>query len=467
MKKSLLILLVTTFLCGVLSCDGDDAPINPYSGDPFVYECNNYNPMIHHNYIKNRNYGIICELSSEEKEEIIQTVIEECPKSVCRYEDGTIDYGTKIEGAYGTTYIHDYYSGGFKNIYKNAVERCRKYSFSIEETPSISCFFEDSNNYSFAKVFFHSDRIVVGDYKTVFDKDEETFSPESWITPFDNENTYTRFSAIGESLRDNDERKIVAYKTETGYLLRCYYIGQSIEKNEDLYSFYETLYVFDELKLLTNYFNYFELTESGKKYLSCSYDRQLSYENYKYDESGETPTKDLSFIKDFLNNCDCNYFYLGHPLFALGQVENEKDIDNMSEGDFTTEVECSYFKSDFSILPSHFYIDYEIEMPYIDSDNKNYNAILGKFNIDINGRMSGSDFSKSITFNIKKGQSNYYFGDTKEGTAVICLLDKYISTSTKYVYHIRINFQLTNIRRDEFVLSDDYSISASMESRDA
>ena len=186
MKKSLILLFAATLLCGVLSC-GDTASSGVLTGNPFVDECFAFNPKTNHTYIKNRDYGILRELSSEEKEEIIQTVIEECPKSICRYDYGSINYGVRlVDSSTGEVFTgYDNYYGGYSYIYKNAVEGCYKDFFSDPYTlPYVRCFYNEGNDYSFVSARYYPDKPFITEFRKMQADNENLINPESWMAPF-------------------------------------------------------------------------------------------------------------------------------------------------------------------------------------------------------------------------------------------------------------------------------------------
>ena len=462
MKKHLILLFVVTFICGILSCGDNSTPTDlvpeTYDGNPFVYECLKYDPRTHHSYVKNMNYGIIRELDSDEKDEIIQNMVVECSRSVCRYDYGGINYNQKVvDNHEGTSYSFDNYHGGCSNLYQNALERYYKdYRSSPDTLPVIRSVFKEGYDYTFVDATYYPYETVVTGCGKRFSIDEKRITIEPFICPFGEFYNDKHFNKISQSLTDTTEREIKAYKTISGYLLKPVPLGELKENYDVLYSYYETVYIFNESKQLTNYFDYYEITEIGKqdiRYNGC--DKQLNYEIYKYDESGERPIKDLWFVKDALEEAD--YLYLEHPSFKLGQVENKEDIANMSDSDFATEVKCDYFESYFAADSNHFGIVCELEIPYVNDDNKKYNAVLNSFTFKIIGTLNGQSFARTISFRLfDDEQCRDLSGKTKNGTGVTCLLDEDIKSDTKQVFYLQC---IMGKEDNEIILSDDMNFT--------
>ena len=249
--------------------------------------------------------------------------------------------------------------------------------------------------------------------------------------------------------------EVKAYKTISGYLFKKFPLGQTKENYDLLYSYYETIYLFNESKQLTNCFNYYETTEEGRQYMSnqgC--ERYLVYTSYMYDVSGETPTKDLSIIKDALEESD--YLYLERPSFSYGYVENTEDIFEMSDSDFSNEIKCDYLKSDYSASNNFFYIEYGIEVPYIVDENTKYNAILTSFTFEIKGRLNGRYFAKSFIFKLTTEDYYHLQGNTKDETGVYYLPDKDVNPDMKYSFMLDTALQ---IKDDDVILRDDEFLS--------
>ena len=455
MKKWLSLLFTGLLLCGVFSCGETTTNTNEEDkGNSIYYEWEHYDPRTHHTFVKGKDYGIVRELTAEEKNELILSVKDECPKSVSGYDHGSLYYGHKITLDTGEEVKIDRYSGACVNIYKNATEGYYKETnYPTISLPSINCYFKDGHDYTYVRANYLKDSVSIAEYKKEYVEDDEYYTPTSYITPFNDGLAERHFYQLAFILSgDNIEMVYEAYKTSTGYLLKYVPRNYQIDMYERLYNYYEVIYLFNKSKQLTEGFGYFEPTEEGKQNPDLNYDRHLSYQMYRYSDTGETPTKDLSFIKDELKTAD--YLYLERPSFTFGRVDSYEDLYNMTDNDFIIGVECSFFSSSYYSNSETLNIYYQVEIPFVDMDDTKYNAILASFSFEIKGKLNGKYFSKWFVFKFTE-EDRAFYGTTdlnKDGTAVVYIPDENLQPNKKFVYTVGTTLE---IKDNDLVLNND------------
>ena len=459
MKKWLSLLFTGLLLCGVFSCgETTTTPNEEDKVNPIYYEWEHYDPRTHHTYVKNKDYGIVRELTAEEKNELILSVKDECPKSVSRYDYGSLYYGRHfVDSDTGETFSRDEFFGGCYNIYTNATEGYFKDCLSLDNvTSGIKCFFKDGHDYTYVSARYILDRTRVFQYRKSYVKDDEYYNTEPYITPFNSGSKGSHFQYLGNELTGYPgEAEMKAYKTSTGYLCKFTPVGDYAEFYTSQYNYYEIVYIFNESKQLTEYFNYLEPKDNHNFYIyNC--DSCLIYQMFRYSDTGETPTKDLSFIKDKLKTSD--YLYLERPSFTFGRVEEGVSVVNdMNDNDFIIGVESDSSLSDY-IEGSLLDIRYEVEIPFVDTDKTKYNAILASFSFEIKGRLNGKYFSKWFIFKITE-ESYRIYGTTeltKDGTGVIYLPEENFQSNKKYIYKLSTALE---IKDNDLILQNDMFLS--------
>ncbi len=450
MKKWLSLLFTGLLLCGVFSCGETTTNTNGEDKGNSIYsEWEKYDPRTHHTFVKGKDYGIVRELTAEEKEELILNVRDICPKSVSGYDNGTVYYGEKITVVSGEEFKVDNYYGGCSNIYKNATEGYYvEYRNPNRKLPSIQCYFKDGHDYTYVRANYLKDSVSITEYKKEYVEDEE-YVP--YISPFNAGSAERHFYQLAFHLSaDNSETGYEAYKISNGYMLKWVPRGNFIEYYDRIFNYYEIVYIFNESKLLTEGFEYVEPTEEGKQTTMYNCDNYLSYQMYRYSDTGETPTKDLLFIKEELKTAD--YLYLERPSFTFGRIDSYEDLNNMSDNDFIIGVNCSYLKSEYN--SNALRITYGIEIPFIDTDKTKYNAILANFTIEIKGRLNGKYFSKWFIFKITEEDYGLYGTTelTKDGTGIVYIPDENVQPNTKYVYYLSTALE---IKDNDLILQND------------
>ena len=445
MKKKLSFLFASLLIIPLAGCATPEKPRTLMDDViDFYNESQTFDPKTHAQYDKDEDYGIFRELSTDEKLEFMNKAIVECPKSINRYDNGRYCHNAIVDNTGGTITYGDTYWGSCRNIYTNAVESYYLDSFSSYSTPGIPnlyCYMQENEHlYDYVWASLHPNGVRINGYEQRYFRKVDSFLPEYYLDVF----------RYGVDRHFSDEISRLQDPCFKGYEARNVYIFtyfSSVEEQEYIneeYSYREISFFFNKKFQLVKYIEYYEFTEFGRTMTNFygGAETALVYSLYDYDSSGTRPTKDLSLVEEALERDD--YLYIKHPSVRMAQISDCDTINTLTDLDFATDVWVDNYYS-YSYFISTFQARFDVKIPYVDSRNNEFNAILGIFNFTFKGRLNGKRFEKEYWVRLSEKEDSYGIEyQNQEETGVIAVPYETLHSSERDCYYsFNIDFTIS------------------------
>ena len=433
MKKiiPLLFVLVTLLSCGTVNKNGQDSNNSETENTPdqpeqtvepktpeeraLLDEYNNFDPITFSGYQKGQSFNKKRELSIEEIKTILNSQVNKLDKGILKYTFGACSNSLTMNRFEGVSFYN----------YKNALVSYGKSNYNTRNNfkPCILC--SVKNGYYIDLIRYdYFDINHIKSYEKFVKNGHDYLNEYRYING-------NNFLNIFDSFESIDINKVQGFELEDGQFLI------EIPPTGFEYRTYEQSYmIFNQKKQLTINVDYYE--ENQHEWRSYQ-----TVETFEYSSDNITPTKDTTSIEEVLKQSD--HLYVSKCTCSLGTLQNDENVD------YIEKLDDSYFDKEvtFYDLRSH-YIEAKLlftltfDLPY----KNQYNALLLKFTIEVNGILNGVQYLETISYSINiKSAYKGNVAQNKNGTTVVYGFDQnggfvYISTEFNIIdYCLQLSSQ--------------------------